>query len=120
MSSLCLPLSSCAPLTSHTVWDGWGHPPTLIATRGVTEHAHRRKAWNRALSAVAVRDYEATVATRSRQLVERWKGLVEARQTLSSSKDEKSTRFKSALIDLSRWMGFFTYELRFSRLPSET
>ncbi|KZV77158.1 high nitrogen upregulated cytochrome P450 monooxygenase 2 [Peniophora sp. CONT] len=83
-------------------WDGWGSPPTLIATRHVGEHAHRRRAWNRALSAVAVRDYEGTIATRSRQLVERWKGLVEAQ---ASAKDEKT---KSALIDLSRWMGFFT------------
>ncbi|VDC02502.1 unnamed protein product [Peniophora sp. CBMAI 1063] len=82
-------------------WDGWGQPPTLIATRDVAEHAHRRKAWNRALSAAAVRDYEGTIATRSRQLVERWKALVEA-QT-----NEKAT-YKSALIDLSRWMGFFT------------
>lgn len=98
-----------APLTLRVVWDGWGNPPTLIATRDVAEHAHRRKAWNRALSAAAVRDYEGTIATRSRQLVERWKGLVEAQQ--ASVKDEK-VACKSALIDLSRWMGFFTYEPR--------
>ncbi|KAI0034107.1 cytochrome P450 [Vararia minispora EC-137] len=80
-------------------WDPWGHPPTLIATRDVIEHAHRRKAWSRALTTSAINDYESIVSRRAQQLVNRWKSLFTCQLAFGES---------AALIDIAKWMGFFT------------
>ena len=42
----------------------------LIGVQDVDEHLRRRRPWNRAFSAAAVKGYEETIAKRARQLVD--------------------------------------------------
>ena len=42
----------------------------LVSLVDIREHARRRRPWNRAFSAAAVRGYEETIAKRARQLVD--------------------------------------------------
>ena len=42
----------------------------LIGVQDVNEHLRRRRPWNRAFSAAAVKGYEETIARRARQLVD--------------------------------------------------
>ena len=42
----------------------------LVGIMDPQMHAERRKPWNRAFSAVAVKGYEETIARRARQLVD--------------------------------------------------
>ena len=44
---------------------------SLIGIEDVEAHLRRRKSWNRAMAPSAVREYEAFIAKRARQLVER-------------------------------------------------
>ncbi|TBU38266.1 high nitrogen upregulated cytochrome P450 monooxygenase 2 [Dichomitus squalens] len=65
----------------------------LIGVQNVDEHLRRRRPWNRAFSATAVKGYEETIARRGRQLVdalERQKGVGE--------------------VVLGKWFNFFAYD----------
>lgn len=62
--------------------------PALIATPDQSEHARRRKLWNRAFSSASLKGYEEIIAGRVTQLVE----------ILSSKND---------VVDLNTWFGWF-------------
>lgn len=64
--------------------------PGIIGFRDQTEHARRRRIWNRALNTTALKDHEPTIAKRVDQLVE----------VLGSQK---------GTVDLAQWLSFFTY-----------
>lgn len=66
--------------------------PALVTMRDPVDHQRRRRAWNRAFSVAALKEYESVVAKRVNQLVER---IV----------SEKS------VVDISTCIGFFTYVL---------
>ncbi|KAJ7163956.1 cytochrome P450 [Mycena crocata] len=65
----------------------------LLALRDPEEHARRRRAWNRAFSTPALKDYEILIDTRISQLVD-----------ILTSKIGTS-------VDLSRWLGWLTYDI---------
>lgn len=62
---------------------------SLIAERNPIEHARRRKPWNRAFNASALKGYEEIVAKRANALV----------QALAAQKGE---------VDLGKWFAYFT------------
>ncbi|THG95018.1 hypothetical protein EW026_g6557 [Hermanssonia centrifuga] len=65
--------------------------PALIAFRDSTEHARRRKPWNRAFNTTAIKEYQPIISKRVTQLVDR---LAEQKGT----------------VDLAKWISFFTYD----------
>ncbi|OJT10336.1 Cytochrome P450 67 [Trametes pubescens] len=65
---------------------------SLIAERNPIEHARRRKPWNRAFNASALKGYEEIIAKRANTLAE----------ALAAQKDE---------IDLGKWFAYFIYDL---------
>ncbi|KAI9462028.1 high nitrogen upregulated cytochrome P450 monooxygenase 2 [Russula earlei] len=71
-------------------------PPALIAQRDPVKHAHQRKPWNRALSSVALKEYEAIVAKRTRQLASCLENLVHR----SGHKD-------GTALDMAAWFSYF-------------
>ncbi|KLO09308.1 high nitrogen upregulated cytochrome P450 monooxygenase 2 [Schizopora paradoxa] len=78
------------------VWDARRNPdiaPSLISLRDLHEHARQRKAWNRAFSTAAVKDYEPIVAKRVLQLAE----------VLEKESSEGA-------IDLARQFGYFAFD----------
>ncbi|KAL1938654.1 hypothetical protein VTO73DRAFT_11469 [Trametes versicolor] len=64
---------------------------SLIAERNPIEHARRRKPWNRAFNASALKGYEEIVAKRANALV----------QALAAQKGE---------VDLGKWFAYFTFD----------
>jgi hypothetical protein len=64
-----------------------------LALRDPEEHARRRRAWNRAFSTPALKDYEVLIEARISQLVD--------------ILNTKTTSGKS--VDLSKWLGWLTY-----------
>lgn len=64
--------------------------PALIATPDQSEHARRRKLWNRAFTSATLKEYEEFICKRATDMVE----------LLSSKNDE--------VIDLNTWFGWFT------------
>ncbi|KAK7692347.1 hypothetical protein QCA50_003972 [Cerrena zonata] len=65
--------------------------PALITINKPAEHSRRRRAWNRAFSVAALKEYEPMVAKRVNQLVDR----------IASEK---------GVVDISACIGFFTYD----------
>ncbi|KAJ7116453.1 cytochrome P450 [Mycena epipterygia] len=65
----------------------------LLALRDPEEHARRRRAWNRAFSTPALKDYEALIDARISQLV-----------------DILNTKLNTS-VDLSKWLGWLTYDI---------
>ncbi|KAJ6577437.1 cytochrome P450 [Mycena capillaripes] len=67
----------------------------LLALRDPEEHARRRRAWNRAFSTPALKDYEVLIDARISQLV-----------------DILTTKIASEnSVDLSKWLGWLTYDI---------
>jgi cytochrome P450 len=64
---------------------------SLLALRDPEEHSRRRRIWNRAFSASALKEYDVVIRNRLAQLVE-----------ILDDSSGKS-------IDLSQWMGRFMY-----------
>lgn len=62
---------------------------SLIAERNPLEHARRRKPWNRAFNAAAIKGYEDIVIRRANALVD----------ALAAQK---------GAVDLGQWFAFFT------------
>lgn len=69
----------------------WSETPSLIGYRSSEIHRHRRKPWDRALNTASVKGFVPIIQNRVQQLVE-----------ALSTKDGQ-------IIDLARWVGFFTY-----------
>ncbi|KAJ7510455.1 cytochrome P450 [Mycena galericulata] len=96
MGSKGMPKGPCA-YPFHDWWDGRvpenREVRPLLALRDPEEHARRRRAWNRAFSTPALKDYEVLVANRISQLV-----------------DILHTK-AGAAVDLSKWMGWLTYDI---------
>ncbi|KAJ7454733.1 cytochrome P450 [Mycena latifolia] len=65
----------------------------LLALRDPEEHARRRRAWNRAFSTPALKDYEILIDARVSQLV-----------------DILTTKIGTP-VDLSKWLGWLTYDI---------
>ncbi|KAJ6608708.1 cytochrome P450 [Mycena sp. CBHHK59/15] len=65
----------------------------LLALRDPEEHARRRRAWNRAFSTPALKDYSVLVDARISQLVE----ILGAKT--------------GTTVDLSKWLGWLTYDI---------
>ena len=57
----------------------------------------QRKPWNRAFSSAAMKEYEVIVAKRVRQLVGCLEELI-----------ERSDERASAVVDIARWLKYFT------------
>jgi len=70
----------------------------LIAQRDPVKHLDQRKPWNRAFSSAALKEYEVTVAKRTRQLL----GCLENLALESDRKD-------GAVLDMAAWFNYFTY-----------
>ncbi|KAF7375220.1 hypothetical protein MSAN_00408600 [Mycena sanguinolenta] len=67
----------------------------LLALRDPEEHARRRRAWNRAFSTPALKDYEILIEVRISQLV-----------------DILTTKIASKKsVDLSKWLGWLTLDI---------
>lgn len=76
----------------------------LLALRDPEEHARRRRAWNRAFSTPALKDYEVLIDARISQLV-----------------DILTTKIASQKsVDLSRWLGWLTYVVLIRGIPTLT
>jgi cytochrome P450 len=73
----------------------------LLALRDPEEHARRRRAWNRAFSTVALKDYELLIDARIRQFV------------------EILTTKLGTPVDLSSWLGWLTYAIDYFVLDSK-
>ncbi|KAJ6466548.1 cytochrome P450 [Mycena vitilis] len=67
----------------------------LLALRDPEEHARRRRAWNRAFSTPALKDYEVLIDARISQLVD-----ILTKKVLSGNS-----------VDLSKWLGWLTYDI---------
>ncbi|KAJ7183193.1 cytochrome P450 [Mycena filopes] len=67
----------------------------LLALRDPEEHARRRRAWNRAFSTPALKDYEVLISARISQ-------LVDILTTKAASQNS---------VDLSKWLGWLTYDI---------
>ncbi|KAJ6570120.1 cytochrome P450 [Mycena vulgaris] len=65
----------------------------LLALRDPDEHARRRRAWNRAFSTPALKDYEVLIDARISQLV-----------------DILTTKVGTS-VDLSKWLGWLSYDI---------
>ncbi|KAI0344473.1 cytochrome P450 [Trametopsis cervina] len=92
--SAILPLMGPQGWPKGPMWPGrtFHNPqPGIIGFRDQTEHARRRRIWNRALNTTALKDHEPTIAKRVDQLVE----------VLGSQK---------GTVDLAQWLSFFTYD----------
>ncbi|KAI9445854.1 high nitrogen upregulated cytochrome P450 monooxygenase 2 [Lactarius psammicola] len=78
-------------------WDGPpGERPSLIAQRDPVKHMHQRKPWNRAFSSTALKEYEAVLAKRARQLL----SCIEDRVNGS---DQKA----GLVLDMAAWFSYF-------------
>ena len=78
-------------------------PPPLLALRDPGPHSERRKPWNRGFTSAALKEYEIIVQQRLAQLIAR------IDEKISSSTNEMTgLQSKGAVIDLSKWMSFFT------------
>lgn len=77
-----------------SVWEGRAPESvpvkSLVGLRDKKEHSRRRKPWIRALSPASIKYYESFLTSRTTQLVE----LLE----------EKA----SEVVDLSKWIGYYT------------
>ncbi|KII88386.1 hypothetical protein PLICRDRAFT_54225 [Plicaturopsis crispa FD-325 SS-3] len=74
-------------------WEGRAEASkSLVAARSLAEHAHRRKAWTRAFSSTALKDYQEIVALKAGELT----------TALVSRQAE--------VVDISKWMGFFAFD----------
>ncbi|KAI0265874.1 high nitrogen upregulated cytochrome P450 monooxygenase 2 [Gloeopeniophorella convolvens] len=80
-------------------WDNRPDDNSLIALRNHAEHARARKPWDRALSSKALKEYDAVIATRARQLVQHLEDMIKQQMQTSG----KATR----TLDMSSWLGFF-------------
>ena len=67
-------------------------PLPLISLQDTTEHAKRRKAWGRAFSSTALKEYQPTVAKRVAQLVD-------------------ALQSQGGQVDLAQWIGYLTYAI---------
>ncbi|KAJ7039636.1 cytochrome P450 [Mycena alexandri] len=67
----------------------------LLALRDPEEHARRRRAWNRAFSTPALKDYEVLISARISQLVD----ILTTKAATQNS------------VDLSKWLGWLTYDI---------
>ncbi|KAJ7671556.1 cytochrome P450 [Mycena polygramma] len=67
----------------------------LLALRDPEEHARRRRAWNRAFSTPALKDYEVLIDARISQLVD-----ILTKKIVSGNS-----------VDLSKWLGWLTYDI---------
>ncbi|KAJ6468383.1 cytochrome P450 [Mycena sanguinolenta] len=67
----------------------------LLALRDPEEHARRRRAWNRAFSTPALKDYEILIEIRTSQLVD----------CLTTKVASKKS------VDLSKWLGWLTLDI---------
>ena len=83
-----------------TVWDGRVDPRdkarSMIAIRSAHEHAVRRKRWNRAFSTASVKSYEPIIVKRALQLID------------ELSKLTSTSKTSDDVVDLSKWLSFFT------------
>ncbi|KAI0265038.1 high nitrogen upregulated cytochrome P450 monooxygenase 2 [Gloeopeniophorella convolvens] len=73
-------------------------PTSLINTRDATDHSRRRKMWTRGFSTSALKEYEAFVFKRLRQLVIKIDSLVQ----------EAANEKREALLDIASWFEFFS------------
>lgn len=80
---------------THTVWEGRlpesAPAKNLVGIRNKKEHTRRRRTWLRALSPVALKHYEGFLVTRTQQMIDLLLGKI------------------SKPMDMSEWMGFYTY-----------
>ena len=74
----------------------------LIGIQDIEEHLRRRRPWNRALGASALRDYEQTIATRARQLV----GALE-RQASALGEEDDGRSGRECEVILGEWFNRF-------------
>lgn len=88
-----------------SVWDGrligegGGKAPALLLhTRDLEEHAKLRRPWNRAFSAVAVKNYEKPLKKRVQELVH------SLERVCSESTDGIGK------VDLARWVSFLAFD----------
>ncbi|KAJ4250142.1 hypothetical protein NW762_011953 [Fusarium torreyae] len=65
----------------------------LLADRNKKQHAHRRKAWDKAFTAKALRDYEDRVVKYTRQLT------------------ENIDKMKGNPLNLKQWINFYTFDI---------
>ncbi|KAI0042241.1 high nitrogen upregulated cytochrome P450 monooxygenase 2 [Auriscalpium vulgare] len=75
-------------------WDHRPKPLFLIAVRDPAQHAHQRRAWNRAFTNAALKEYEVPLAKRVQQLVSALDDIVVAQG-------------KCATVDLAAWFSYF-------------
>ena len=74
----------------------------LIGIQDIDEHLRRRRPWNRALGASALRDYEQTIAARARQLV----GALE-RQVSAMGPEDDGRPGRECKVILGEWFNRF-------------
>jgi cytochrome P450 len=78
-------------------WDNRSNSPSMIAQRDPALHAGHRHRWAHAFTTTALKDYEASVIARVRQLSEKWEMIIRGRVFGE----------KGATIDISAWMTYF-------------
>ncbi|KAI0057222.1 cytochrome P450 [Artomyces pyxidatus] len=98
--SAIAPILGPGGLPKGSYWDNRSKPPAMVGLRDPIEHAQRRKAWNRAFAIEAIKNYEPFLASRIRQLIERFDDLI--REQAAVGKDS------AAFVDLSAWMTYFS------------
>jgi len=95
-ASLIHPILGQGGLPKGPRWVPDGLPP-LIAQRDPILHMEQRKPWTRAFSSTAMKDYEALVAKRVRQLVGCLEDMI-----------ERSDKKAHATVDMTRWLKYFS------------
>ncbi|KAI0267695.1 high nitrogen upregulated cytochrome P450 monooxygenase 2 [Gloeopeniophorella convolvens] len=81
-------------------WDGRTEPDSLIVLRNHAEHARARKAWDRALSSKALKEYDVIIARRVRQLVGHFESMIKQQRGQAPGK-------ACCTLDMSSWLSFF-------------
>nr|AAX81444.1 high nitrogen upregulated cytochrome P450 monooxygenase 2 [Phanerodontia chrysosporium] len=77
------------------MWDGrfmYSPIPAMVGARDHAYHMQRRRPWNRAFSATALKEYEPLIYGRVHQLV-------------SALADRQGQ-----VVDIAKWIGYFTYD----------
>lgn len=85
------------------------NPPvrSLIATSDPSEHARRRRPWNRAFSTAALKEYHPIIHKRATQLTERLGSTCTGANAGQQTETEAN---KDTWTDLTQWIAYFAYD----------
>lgn len=79
-----------------------GRIQALVGMQNLDEHRRRRKKWNRGISTSAVKGYEATLASRARQLVEELEKRAQRKDGTATGR-----LIRGEIVDLNMWLSYF-------------